>query len=165
MGSEPRLMHFSSKPLGPIYSVKQSTTEHWKPRGLWVSVEGNGDGWRTWCEDEQFGIGELAYDVTLAPNANILRIQSVDQLDAASHEYKVEGGRFTYALNWPLVATSYQGLIITPYLWERRLTEHTNWYYTWDCASGCIWDAEAVASVEAARLPFPQLRAVEEAAE
>ena len=30
----------------------------------------------------------------------------------------------------------------------RRLDMETRWYYGWDCASGCVWDASAVQSVE-----------------
>lgn len=51
-------------------------------------------------------------------------------------------------INWPMVADRYQGIVIAPYLWSRRM-DGGLWYYGWDCASGCIWDAAAVASVTA----------------
>jgi hypothetical protein len=52
---------------------------------------------------------------------------------------------------WDRLRERYQGLIVTPYIWERRLTMGNGpdamWYYFWDCASGCIWDPAAIASV------------------
>jgi len=48
---------------------------------------------------------------------------------------------------WSLVADEYQGIVIAPYVWSRRLCYGANWYYSWDCASGCVWDASAVAGV------------------
>lgn len=31
-----------------------------------------------------------------------------------------------------------------PYQWECRLDRDTFWYYSWDCASACIWNLQAV---------------------
>ena len=44
--------------------------------------------------------------------------------------------------------SDYQGIIIAPYLWTRRHHESTGWYYSWDCASGVIWDARAIAELK-----------------
>ena len=46
---------------------------------------------------------------------------------------------------WEKVAAKYDGLIITPYIWQRRM--ELNWYYTWDCASGCIWNVRAIKDI------------------
>lgn len=51
------------------------------------------------------------------------------------------------AIMWPKVAKEYQGIIISPYQWERRDFFGTFWYSGWDCASGCIWDKEAIKSI------------------
>ncbi|QBI98814.1 hypothetical protein SEA_BOBBY_184 [Mycobacterium phage Bobby] len=50
-------------------------------------------------------------------------------------------------IDWGKVAADYGGIIIAPYQWSRRMDPH--WYYTWDCASGCIWNLEAIESLEA----------------
>jgi hypothetical protein len=52
------------------------------------------------------------------------------------------------SINWAGVAKDYQGVIIAPFVWDRRLHDAYSWYYTWDCASGCIWDAAAIERVE-----------------
>jgi hypothetical protein len=50
---------------------------------------------------------------------------------------------------WNLVKEKYQGIIICPYFHNRRLmTSHSQWYYGWDCASGCIWDVDCIKSFE-----------------
>ena len=56
-----------------------------------------------------------------------------------------------YDIDWNRVAKKYQGIIITPYIWERRLTTTCTWYYGWDVASGCIWDNKAIKEITDAR--------------
>src|SRR5690606_29428635 len=87
-----RLVHFSAKPVERVYSVKQEPPEspmsyYTKPRGLWVSVEGNGDGWSDWCESESFGISPTPHKVTLAPGANILFLRSATDIDTFGAEF------------------------------------------------------------------------------
>lgn len=126
-----------------------------KPRGLWVSVEGNGDGWSDWCRDEQFGGEGLAFEheVVLAEDAHLLWLSTAEHLDAFTVEYgtpmyPAEPTIRHRGIDWPGVAKVYQGIVIAPYLWERRLDPDTFWYYGWDCASGCIWDLTAIARLE-----------------
>ena len=125
-----------------------------KPIGFWVSVEGNGDGWRDWCTEQHVFTDQLAYEhkITLAPDANILVLSSPAELlkltDDYWHESEINFGSHVMSLDWPRLAESYQGIIITPYIWSQRLEPRTFWYYGWDCASGCIWDLDAIANVE-----------------
>jgi hypothetical protein len=60
--------------------------------------------------------------------------------------------QMTYEIDWYRVAEQYDGIIITPYIYERRLTEYTTWYYSWDCASGCIWNGKAIANITSKKL-------------
>lgn len=123
-----------------------------KPRGLWVSVDGEENCWRSWCLSESFGLERLTHihDVKLRPDAHVLVLRGAFGIDAFTQEYGREVPICSWtqvAIDWPAVAARYAGLIITPYVWERRLHDRTSWYYGWDCASGCIWDAAAIASV------------------
>jgi hypothetical protein len=146
------LVHFSAEPLTAVHSVEQEEP-HFKPRGLWVSVEGNGDGWRDWCEGESFNLHCLAHEteILLKPDARILRLQSAADIDALTDRFHVRPpGLFLSSrlwIDWTVIASAHQGIIIAPYIWERRLDPGAEWYYAWDCASGCIWDADAVAAV------------------
>lgn len=146
----PDLTHFSPKPVRRVLSTRQDFSPEAKPRGLWVSVEGD-DGWSDWCEAENFGIGKYVHTVHLRDAAQILHIPSVADLDSFHEKYKAaptwRQTDYMY-IDWAAVALVWQGVVIAPYLWERRLDGKARWYYGWDCASGCIWDSAAVAKIE-----------------
>lgn len=140
------LSHFTDAATLEVRSVEQRARYKMKPRGLWVSVDGPDD-WPSWCASEQFRDtdSQNRFRVTLADDANILVIATAAELDAFDAEYgdAVNGLEL---IEWTLVAARWQGIIIAPYQWARR--NGKLWYYGWDCASGCIWDASAIASVE-----------------
>lgn len=128
-----------------------------KPRGFWVSVKGEDD-WPTWCRSEGFGVDRLAveHEVTLTPDANVLRLDSAGAMRDFHQEYAVETNferRYprlsneSWPIDWRAVAAKYDGIIIAPYQWSCRLD--LSWYYGWDCASGCIWNLDAIASLAA----------------
>lgn len=144
------LIHYSSRGISSLYSVKEQTVTH-KPQGLWVSDDDCEDNWKTWCRGENFNLDRLTipHRIVLSPNANVLILAQPHDLDAFTHIYSgvIPGINLGgYFINWQKVAYMYQGIIITPYIYQRRLTAHTTWYYGWDCASGCIWDHTCIAS-------------------
>lgn len=152
-----RLVHFSPSPLGAIRSVDQLPEPHMKPKGLWVSVEGDGNGWLDWCKAEHFELERWthAHEITLRDGALVLWLKGPYAIDDFTRKFKatpeyLKGQDFDhrgYYINWQAVAAEYPGIIIAPYCWPRRLYDGTGWYYGWDCASGCIWDASAIESV------------------
>ena len=79
---------------------------------------------------------------------NLLTISSLAELDAFHRRFAENAGRGYdyYQIQWAEVASLYDGIEIAPYQFERRLGYHSeigkavsDWYYGWDCASGCIW--------------------------
>lgn len=159
-----RLIHYSKVPVTSVKNIAQKPyggdTVWAKPRGLWVSVD---TAWKEWCKAEEFNLNSLKYEyeVTLTPDANILEIHSPRQLDTFTAMYKGDtelnqssaqrGSGYIYEIDWPRVAQMYQGIIINPYIYARRLDRKTFWYYGWDCASGCIWDASAIKLIKPIR--------------
>jgi hypothetical protein len=155
-----RLIHYSKQPLLNVYSVDvEEQISHrnglHKPVGLWVSVEGEQD-WKEWCESESWGLDGFihATEIILTAKANVLRVESAAEIDRFHKNYSVIKHRYSEdlgvltAIQWPLVAREFGGIVIAPYIWERRLhSPVSDWYYEWDCASGCIWDADAVADL------------------
>ena len=145
-----RLVHYSREPLERIVSVAQIEQPHFKPRGLWISVDGNDDGWREWCDNEGFQLDSLKFvhDIRLAKSANVLRITNADGIDRFDDAYSASlNPEISFrSIDWKKVAGEYQGIIIAPYIWQKRLSDNAQWYYAWDCASGCIWDAAAIES-------------------
>lgn len=149
-----KLSHFTAAESLTPYSVEQSDTPACKPRGLWVSVDGPED-WLEWCTSEEWGIENLVrrFRVTLTPEATMLHICSLDDMDRFNRCYGWSEptsrrlGAYMEGVSWDAVALRYQGIIIAPYQWKCRLAPDYFWYYGWDCASGCIWDAAAIAEV------------------
>lgn len=151
------LVHYARDLLdGPVRGATVPLCLCNKPNGFWFSVE-DGDGWRDWCESEQFGLSCLAhkYAVVLRPGAAVLHLKSVAGIDSFTDQFAAADGKINQILpgrihdiNWRAVAARWQGVIIAPYQWKRRLDSRCAWYYGWDCSSGCVWDAEAIASVE-----------------
>lgn len=139
------LSHFTTATSLEPRSVAQPDTPHFKPRGLWVSVDGEDD-WPTWCAAEEYGIGPHRFVVTLTDTADILHLATPEQIRDFGREY---GGDY-YDIDWTRVAEKHQGIIIAPYQWSLRLAHEVAWYYPWDAASGCIWDATAIAAVRLA---------------
>lgn len=125
---------------------KSDRDPYFKPTGLWVSDEDD-YGWSHWCAAEAFRPEDLKYEhlVELTWDNNILFITNSDQLDTFHNSFKAYIGDWEHEArwcNWEAVYSKWQGIIITPYLWERRMDYM--WYYGWDCASGCIWDLKAI---------------------
>lgn len=167
-----KLMHYAAKEVKEVESKAQRSGSMdgpmGKPFGFWLSVDDDPEtSWKGWCEGEEFRLSALAYEheVTLRGGAKILYIRTQMELQALTMEYKIglpgiEGNpyehtfnsKFIYNLDWERIAKQWQGIIITPYIWECRLAPDTTWYYGWDCASGCIWDAEAIESIKLVRI-------------
>jgi len=162
-----RLIHYSNQYITSVATVEQANNPRgnwYKPHGLWVTTPGEDD-WPSWCRGEEFRLDMLTHatEVILSPTANLLVIEGKEQLRAFHKEYsklpsfaeelpaeqqKLFRG---HAVRWGDIAERYDGIVITPYVWDMRLDHSAFWYYTWDCASGCIWNASAVAEL----VPLP----------
>jgi hypothetical protein len=144
-----RLVHYTNRPLPELElrTIADSADCFRKPRGLWVSDDDCEENWREWCLSERFGLERMThvYDVEIADGADVVVLRSAWDIDGFTREWGDWYER--EKIRWPDVQARYQGIIITPYIWERRLDRGANWYYGWDCASGCIWDPDALASV------------------
>ena len=165
-----RLIHYTSIPTElKIIDYKNEPLNYanvqlGKPRGLWVSVE-DGDGWKEWCLDNDFYLKNLTYkyEVVLKKDMNILYLKNSNEILSFTDEYgydplveiyeqlnKKYPDKFDYSFNscsavrWDLLYEKYQGIVIAPYCWKRRLDFNCQWYYGWDCSSGCIWDISAI---------------------
>lgn len=145
------LSHFTTKPLKTIRNIKQVETRscYSKPQGFWVSVDGEND-WQEWCASEMsewITPATKRYRIALADNANILSLpqdMGIGQFEAMFCVEKTVDRFKEQAIDWQKVAKQYDGIIIAPYQWEHRLS--SDWYYPWDCASGCIWNPRAIES-------------------
>lgn len=151
------LSHYSSEPA-LVMEPREQDKADMKPLGLWVSVDGEMD-WPEWCVAEHFSRGDdlrFQHRVTLTPDHRVLHLSSPISLrwltnKYPDNKYKELGLHQMFRLDWRRLAQDWDGLVISPYLWECRLDTDTFWYYGWDCASGCIWNPRSVVSVEMVR--------------
>ena len=152
------LVHFSAEPLTTIKSTPFNPDvkgfRRWKPQGLWVSVEEptNPDwlGWSNWCRSENFRLERLAHAtrIFLKQDSRVLIIPQDMDINTFSNTFRKTDIPFRdeiYSIDWERVQQTYQAIIISPYDWTAR--HDLMWYYPWDCASGCIWDATAIKPV------------------
>lgn len=151
----PELFHWSASPLQwkpGMAIIRNSHYSDMNPAGLWVSPDG-ADSWESWCRNHNFHLGGLAHKhrVTLKRKAKILHISTLQEFDAFCERHTQpmwlgEKLLLSYKIDWEGIAAIHQGILIAPHRPERHLGPL--WYYGWDCASGCIWDANAISSIE-----------------
>lgn len=150
-----RLLHHTKAPFtldrSRQYSQEGGRMPPGKPRGLWVSVDGEAS-WEAWCRGEGWGEDALAHttEIVLAPSANLLHLRTATALDRFTDKYASGDREGARPVNWSHLAALYDGILIAPYQWSRRL--ELMWYYGWDCASGCIWNLDAIVEARALEL-------------
>lgn len=142
-----KLLHYSAKPFTFDRNHVYRESGCGKPCGFWLSVEGEDD-WQEWCGSNDFGLGQHVYEVELTSAANVLHIPS----SGALHNFNGYYGKPGFSprlgdIDWDRVAADYDGIIIAPYQWVVRMESAFFWYYSWDCASGVIWNLGAVEAV------------------
>ena len=106
---------------------------------------GIGLSWIDWVRDE---MPQLEHDNVFKIDINedkMLLIKNIEQLSAFDKEYGFS--KYIHrVINWSKVASKYGGIEISPYIYEGRMKY--DWYYTWDVASGCIWEDGVITNIE-----------------
>jgi hypothetical protein len=148
-----RLIHYGDAPIEAVRPTTMAGAKYeWhagsKPDGLWVSADGDDD-WPSWCKDEDFRdcSKQVATEIVLRQDHGLLILKTATAMTLFDREYGLDGEKpfSRRRIDWPRVASRYTGIIIAPYQWTHRLDgQLSGWYYTWDCASGCIWSPDAV---------------------
>ena len=146
-------IHFSEKPFRLLADRSYKQKVGLKPQGLWYSVEGGEDGWKAWCTSEDFCLENLTVENHLTlDESRLLKIKTVEQLDHFHERFMkvnlLHGMNGVEGINWKEVAKHHSGIEIAPYRWSRRMEPGFIWYYSWDCASGCIWDLSTITALE-----------------
>jgi len=127
-----------------------------KPEGVWY---GCGDSWLKWMSREVpkwLDAVNYIYELELDQEF-ILTITNEEQFKRFEREYWGRApwqgrggwtdtgppdGQFEM-IEWDTLIGQYDGIEICPYLQQFRMS-NSQWYYTWDVASGCIWDSESL---------------------
>lgn len=138
------------------YRQREALSAYTKPCGFWITDDSE-DCWRSWCTGERWGLERLTHKHEIDLDEDrILVLNSEWEVTAFARQYNVDNWWGPAGeprkwrdrcIDWPRLAGDYAGIIITPYIWALRLADDYSWYYGWDCASGCIWDASAIKDV------------------
>jgi len=118
-------------------------TPHHKPKGLWYGI---GTSWVDWIRSEQPDWEEDYTHIVDVDLSKIKVIRSYDELLKFSDEYSIGDKPTGGLIDWAKVASKYSGIEIVPYIFKARFD--LLWYYSWDVASGCIWDSNAIKSIK-----------------
>jgi hypothetical protein len=137
-----KLLHYSKEPF-QLDLNKEYITNHWKPKGLWISVDND---WAAWCESENYCLERMkcVSEVTLKPDSNVFLIDTLEKLDAFNTRFELYDDCLIN-FSWDKVKSLYDGVIIAPYFWQRRF--NFDWYSRWVCASGIIWNLSSIDNV------------------
>ena len=130
------------------FKTTQQTTGM-KPNGLWYSC---GDDWIRWLRSEMpHWLDNSNYLYELSTTNKIKHIRTPKEFIEFEKEY-ADSGPFSFMdramhINWKKVqGDGFAGIEICPY--QRQFRRDSLWYYPWDVASGCIWDAKGVKDVK-----------------
>lgn len=143
------LEHHSETP-GPIDPalVREGCRRLDKPTGLWASVPGPHD-WPAYLSGN--GIPQRPYRIRIdiVPDARLLVLADPEAVLTFGSEYglgEAWGTGFPpgHAIDWERVEAKWQGIVIAPFQTTLRRDPRCRWYFGWDCACACIWDADAI---------------------
>lgn len=147
--------HWTAEPwkYDPTYKLVVRERRLDKPPGLWYDVDGD---WKRYCFNDywnQEGF-EHRYELILDLK-QIMIVDSPEMFELFCDSYHPVKPEFRSALHprwgeeisWTQLMKECAGVEIAPYFWKFRNDPKCNWYYTWDCASGCIWDYAAILDV------------------
>jgi len=141
----------SSKPIKKFVPAQQLESPDSKPRGLWYAP---GDAWIKWVLSEMsHWRGQYVYEVRTTPRVKVVStLREFDEFNERNGRSfwtdapRRRGAASADAVDWREVSAEWDGIEISPYMWERRL--EVSWYYGWDVASGCVWGAGGVAGID-----------------
>ena len=158
VGPNQRILALSEPWKGFPSDIKQEKDGAHKPNGVWY---GCGDSWLKWISmnmtsrlDKVNYVYELELDqefVLTITNAKEFKTFEWEYWGAAPWQKRggwsdsgPPDGQYE-RIDFNLLAGQYDGIEICPYLPEFRMST-SNWYYSWDVASGCLWNSEALVS-------------------
>ena len=127
---------------GTIQDANDTQGGHLKPNGLWYSC---GTDWLKFVETEMPELQETAtmvYAIGYEPG-KMLRVTSPKQAERVSYRYLDYDSK---RVDWGKVSTKYAGIECCPYPVGDKTKIDNLWYYAFDMASGCIWDASAISN-------------------
>lgn len=122
-----------------------------KPNGFWFSI---GDEWVDWCKSEMpHWVEEHDYSLQLGTIDRIFIISSVEDAILLDMNYSIDKS-YRRRIDWQRLARHADGIIVLNYheikaeLRQRGTLLNFMFFAAWDVSSGCIWNLNAIKSIE-----------------
>lgn len=114
-----------------------------KPPGMWYSF---GLAWIKFIVSEKYEKQPKYIDLLEVDKSKLICINTPLALDKFHLQYGISFKTHEKykTIDWKAVMKDYGGIEIAPYIHQRRFSYL--WYYGFDIASGCIWDADVLLS-------------------
>ena len=144
--SKSRKLFVCSAPYTTFEDMTDRQRIRFKPFGLWYAC---GSEWVDWLRSEMpdwYEAAKYLYEIKVVQK-EVLKLESVKDVLKFNEQHGVYR-TYSQEIDWPTVARQHAGIEICPYQQRLRMSEDVGWYYPWDVASGCIWNADGVKSVE-----------------
>lgn len=130
-----------------LHNMHYQQKVDFKPRGIWYDLNGE---WLDWCSTEMpHYIKKNDFELKLDfKKMLLLRTEDAVRDFAACYQVQLNPDFSSLRnIDWPRVAQEYAGIEIAPYQYSLRFARDFLWYYGWDCASGCVWSADAIREI------------------
>ena len=119
-----------------------------KPTGFWYGID---NAWIDWCESEMpEWVTPHRYKLDI-DMSKVLVVDTIEKMrDMNKHVVNTDEyfHKFNYDIDWTYFdKKGYKGIEIPRYMYELRMNHDFFWYYSWDVASGCIWDTSIIKSI------------------
>lgn len=119
-----------------------------KPTGFWYGIDNS---WIDWCESEMpEWVTPHRYKLDI-DMSKVLVVDTIEKMrDINKHVVNTDEyfHKFNYDVDWAYFEKKgYKGIEIPRYMYELRMNHDFFWYYSWDVASGCIWDTSIIKSI------------------
>lgn len=119
-----------------------------KPTGFWYGID---NAWIDWCESEMpEWVTPHRYKLDI-DMSKVLVVDTIEKMrDMNKHVVNTDEyfHKFNYDIDWTYFdKKGYKGIEIPRYMHELRMNHDFFWYYSWDVASGCIWDTSIIKSI------------------
>jgi hypothetical protein len=129
-----------------------------KPVGFWYSCFNS---WLNWTQDEGLFIKNYIHKINIKRNLlrniknkdkdGLLVLNNIKDLILFHKKYKKRYRKMNM-IEWNKVSEDYGGIEICPYFKEelkkKKLWKKLFWYWSWDVASGCIWNISILKNTE-----------------
>lgn len=142
--------------INPEFFKKLKLGYTTKPRnGFWFACGPSWYNWEIEANEETPSVGTEVYRIIIKED-RLIKLNTLSRIEKFMSEYGrekkkgKENKNEILLIDWKKVSQKYGGFIACPYIKNHIIAKYKNninkfiWYLLLDCASGCIWNLDAI---------------------